>query len=124
LCCLGQDGRSPFNALLFHRGEPYFYAFDLLWVNLRRKEKPRSIMPEVAAPVLFTDYIDGTGIKLFAAACKCDLEGIVAKRKDSPYESGERGTSWVKIKNPHLCRARHKLGFLILTQRVVRSPHS
>jgi bifunctional non-homologous end joining protein LigD len=30
ICCLDSDGRSNFNALLFRREWPYFYAFDIL----------------------------------------------------------------------------------------------
>jgi ATP-dependent DNA ligase len=30
ICCLDPDGRSNFNALLFRREWPYFYAFDIL----------------------------------------------------------------------------------------------
>jgi hypothetical protein len=29
-----------------------------------------------------------------------DLEGIVAKRADSPYEWNSRDPAWIKIKNP------------------------
>lgn len=29
--CLDDQGRSQFNELLFRRGEPRFYALDLLW---------------------------------------------------------------------------------------------
>jgi ATP-dependent DNA ligase len=30
---LDDQGHSQFNELLFHRGEPRFYAFDLLWAE-------------------------------------------------------------------------------------------
>jgi hypothetical protein len=33
------------------------------------------------------------------SACKMGLEGIVSKRKDSPYRSG-RSPDWLKMKNP------------------------
>jgi bifunctional non-homologous end joining protein LigD len=33
-------------------------------------------------------------------ASKLGLEGIVSKRRDSPYRSG-RSTDWVKMKNPN-----------------------
>jgi bifunctional non-homologous end joining protein LigD len=36
---------------------------------------------------------------VFAHACKMGLEGIVSKRKDSPYRSG-RSPDWLKMKNP------------------------
>ena len=32
--CLGADGRSVFNRLLFRRGLPYFYAFNLMRLNI------------------------------------------------------------------------------------------
>jgi bifunctional non-homologous end joining protein LigD len=35
----------------------------------------------------------------FRHACKLGLEGIVSKRKDSPYRSG-RSPDWRKMKNP------------------------
>jgi bifunctional non-homologous end joining protein LigD len=40
---------------------------------------------------------------VFAHACKLGLEGIVSKRKDSPYRSG-RSPDWLKSKNP-VCAA-------------------
>ena len=33
-------------------------------------------------------------------ACKLGLEGIVSKRRDSPYSSG-RSRHWIKSKNPN-----------------------
>jgi bifunctional non-homologous end joining protein LigD len=36
---------------------------------------------------------------VFRHACKLGLEGIVSKRKDSPYRSG-RSPDWLKFKNP------------------------
>src|SRR4051794_28476631 len=35
ICCLDTDGRSNFNALLFRRAWPHFYAFDLLSLDGR-----------------------------------------------------------------------------------------
>jgi hypothetical protein len=39
------------------------------------------------------------GETVFRHACKMGLEGIVSKRKDSPYRSG-RSPDWLKMKNP------------------------
>jgi ATP-dependent DNA ligase len=39
------------------------------------------------------------GETVFRHACKVGLEGIVSKRKDSPYRSG-RSPNWLKMKNP------------------------
>jgi bifunctional non-homologous end joining protein LigD len=45
------------------------------------------------------DRNKGHGDKLFAAACKLGLEGIVSKKLDAPYKSGP-SKAWLKIKNP------------------------
>jgi ATP-dependent DNA ligase len=42
---------------------------------------------------------EADGPTVFAHACKMGLEGIVSKRKDSPYRSG-RSPDWLKSKNP------------------------
>jgi bifunctional non-homologous end joining protein LigD len=39
------------------------------------------------------------GPLVFQHACKLGLEGIVSKRRDSPYCSG-RPPDWIKSKNP------------------------
>src|SRR6202166_755542 len=53
LVCLDSEGRSIFNELLFRRGSPIFYAFDLLYLNgrdmgqlplIERKEKLRTLI--------------------------------------------------------------------------------
>jgi len=44
-------------------------------------------------------HIEGDGDTIFRHACKLGLEGIVSKRKDSPYRSG-RSPDWLKMKNP------------------------
>ena len=109
-----------FNLLLFRKGLPYYYAFDLLWLNgrdlrkwplMKRKEKLRAVIPEIPSRILFTPHLDGQGIRLFHEACKIDLEGIVAKKKDAPYYSDERHAAWIKIKNPKYTQiqGRHEL---------------
>jgi ATP-dependent DNA ligase len=45
-----------------------------------------------------------SGRALYEAACGWDLEGSVAKRKDSRYVSS-RTRSWLKTKNPHYSQA-------------------
>lgn len=40
----------------------------------------------------------GPGADLLAAARASGLEGIVAKRDDSPYRPGRRSASWIKVK--------------------------
>jgi hypothetical protein len=86
---------------------PYFVAFDLLWLNgqdlrtlplIERKERLALIVPAAPFFLLYVDHVEARGKDLFTLVCAQDLEGIVAKPKDSPYDP-ER-TKWFKIKNP------------------------
>ena len=88
------------------RSPQYFYAFDLLWLNggdhrglslLERKRRLREIVPVAPSPLLYVDHVVGTGVALFGAACRNDLEGIVAKRAEERYTPEQ--PTWVKIKN-------------------------
>lgn len=44
-------------------------------------------------------YIEEKGIDLYNAIKKQNLEGIVAKKKDSKYKINKRSKNWTKIKN-------------------------
>jgi bifunctional non-homologous end joining protein LigD len=46
-------------------------------------------------------YRVGEGRALLAATAELGVEGVVAKRLDSPYEPGKRGGAWIKVKNVH-----------------------
>jgi len=94
IACLGPDGRALFDTLLYRRAEPYFYAFDCLWLNGRdlrglplveRKRILRDIVPPQRSRLLYVDHIAGRGVDLYRAACDKDLEGIVAKLAQAPY---------------------------------------
>jgi bifunctional non-homologous end joining protein LigD len=45
------------------------------------------------------DHIAEAGDVVFRHACQLGFEGIVSKRRDSPYRSG-RSRDWLKCKNP------------------------
>jgi ATP-dependent DNA ligase len=45
------------------------------------------------------EHLAHPGELVFRHAYKMGLEGIVSKRKDSPYRSG-RSPHWLKMKNP------------------------
>ena len=42
---------------------------------------------------------------VFRRACQLGLEGIVSKRRDSPYRSG-RSRDWLKMKNPDVAECK------------------
>ena len=47
--------------------------------------------------MLFCDHIEAAGEKLFALACKRDLEGILAEHKFGPYLQDT--AQWFKIRD-------------------------
>ena len=102
-------GRTVFPAIMKRRHQARYFAFDLLWLNgedlralplLVRKEKLKGILPSRSVHVLYVDDSKGAGSKLYQVACQLDLEGIVAKRADSPYIDNAQEPHWIKIKNP------------------------
>ena len=106
----GDDGMPSFELLRHHRHDDavFLYAFDLLELNrddLRReplevrKATLASLLAKVGAGLHINDHIEADGPTVFAHACKMGLEGIVSKRKNSPYRSG-RSPDWLKSKNP------------------------
>jgi hypothetical protein len=52
-------------------------------------------------PIRFNEHLDEEdGPLVFEHACKLGLEGIVSKRRISPYSS-RRSPHWIKSKNPN-----------------------
>jgi len=107
IVCFDRQGKSQFRELLFRRGEPRFYAFDLLWLDdkdprhlplIRRKFWLRSVVPVNGTRLLYCDHIEGDGEGLFRLACGHDLEGIVAKHRHGLYLP-EAEPTWFKIRN-------------------------
>ena len=87
----------------------FLYAFDLIELNgddLRRdplevrKATLASALAKAGPGIRFNEHLEcDDGEIVFRHACKMGLEGIVSKRKDSPYRSG-RSSDWLKMKNP------------------------
>jgi bifunctional non-homologous end joining protein LigD len=102
-----RTGFRPGKARLARReGVPViYYAFDLLYLDdfdLRRVplERRRQLLQEhltAGEIVRFSDHYPEKGIALFEAAGKKGLEGIVGKKRASPYEE-TRSRDWLKIK--------------------------
>jgi len=81
----------------WNRSDPVYCAFDLLWLNgsdyrekplLHRKAVLRQIVPSGSPCVLHDTEIMERGVDLFRVACERNLEGIVAKHRDSVYGDG------------------------------------
>jgi bifunctional non-homologous end joining protein LigD len=130
LCALGADGQPSFSALrsTVARGRTaalVFYAFDILWRGQDdlarfalkdRKALLAAVLDETTDPRLrLVEPLPQSGPALLAAACRLCLEGIVSKRRDSPYLPG-RSEAWVKAK----CR----LGQEVVIGGWVQAPQS
>jgi bifunctional non-homologous end joining protein LigD len=86
-----------------------FIAFDLLFLNgkdlrmlplLERKATLKKLLRRRRSRILYLDLVDSAGRLLFEQIVAMDLEGIVCKRKDSPYKATEKPSRyWIKIKN-------------------------
>jgi bifunctional non-homologous end joining protein LigD len=106
-----EHGLADFHALrrqLAHKGDGNltYYAFDLLYLEgedlrpqplLRRKQKLKRLVAKVPRGLLYADHLEADAEEIYRHACKMGLEGIVSKRRDSPYRSG-RQQVWLKIK--------------------------
>jgi bifunctional non-homologous end joining protein LigD len=107
IASLDGKGRSQFYELLHRRGQPAFYAFDLLYMNgrdfrdlplLERKKRLLRLIEKSKSPsIIYAQHVRGKGTALYREICKRDLEGIVAKRKDGLYSSTAQ---WLKVMNP------------------------
>lgn len=85
-----------------------FVCFDILFLNKDLTNlsliKRKDILNKFKDTNNFvkSKYVHNKGIELFNIVKKMNMEGIVAKRKDSKYEINKRSNSWLKIKNYHL----------------------
>jgi ATP-dependent DNA ligase len=88
--------------------EAFLCAFDILelngtdvrsWPWEARGKALNRVLWKARPGIRLSEHIEsGYGQAMFEAACTMGLEGIVSKRRDSPYRSG-RSADWVKVKN-------------------------
>jgi bifunctional non-homologous end joining protein LigD len=118
IVALDRQGRSSFQRLqprlnrhrsdpALERSVPATYAvFDLLYAGRKdlrsspleeRKAALQQLLREGAPHVMLSKHVVGKGKKLYALAKHRALEGIIAKRRDSPYLE-RRSRMWLKIK--------------------------
>src|SRR5438093_1604334 len=81
------------------------YVFDLLAFGgydlrklplVKRKEILQKVLPQ-AGPLRYSEHFEKNGEALYEQVVKLGLEGIMAKKADSPYRSG-RSADWLKIR--------------------------
>jgi bifunctional non-homologous end joining protein LigD len=107
---LKPDGSSSFGALQNWRseadGELIYYVFDVLWLDgynlmdqplTARRAQLTRLIPKTG-PIRESHSFDTSAEEFLKAAKRMGLEGMIAKRLDSPYKPGDRGRDWLKIK--------------------------
>ena len=105
ICALDESGRSRFSLLQEGGGTPVLVVFDLLELESDsladeplavRRERLEALIGGDGGVVVSPQFDDGPA--LLAAARQQELEGVVAKRTDSPYRAGRRSLDWQKLK--------------------------
>ena len=107
---LDEHGRPSFQELQNSRTSSapiVYYVFDLLHLGghdltrlplNERKRRLRGVARSFTEPVRMAEVLDSDAASLLAQVKRLGLEGILAKRADSPYESGRRSGAWVKYR--------------------------
>jgi bifunctional non-homologous end joining protein LigD len=121
VCFPGTDGAPSFFRLLktaFHNQgrELVIYAFDLLHLNgqdlrplplIERRQRLEWLLSRAKVPCLHLVDAFADGQRLLEAAEQPGLEGVVSKRRDAPYQSGEC-QDWRKVKTAAWREANRK----------------
>ena len=110
IVALGADGRPSFQALQ-HRSshqkhQIVYYAFDVLHADAQdltgeRLDVRRARLPALVstdAVLRLSQDLAGTAADIVEALRASGIEGVIAKRRDSTYQPGERSNDWVKLK--------------------------
>jgi DNA ligase D-like protein (predicted ligase) len=111
LVALDEDGRPSFNVLQNYgssRAPILYYAFDLLVLagrsvmdeslDARRELLEKHILSNLRDPIRYSPELRASIADLIRSAREQGFEGLVAKRRDSRYEPGQRSGAWLKMR--------------------------
>ena len=110
IVALGEDGRPSFQSLQHRSGHPQqqivFYVFDLLYADGQDftgepLEDRRARLPALVSTdrvLRLSHGLPGSVADIVKALRAAGIEGVIAKRRNSTYQSGERSNDWVKLK--------------------------
>ncbi|RWE11575.1 MAG: DNA ligase [Mesorhizobium sp.] len=104
------DGRPNFYAMhsrmTWNAEQLAFVAFDILHLDgqdlrslpaIERRAKLWKLVKPAKGIIQYSEHVEGGGAAFFEAVEKMGLEGMVSKRRESPYRSGP-SEAWVKTK--------------------------
>lgn len=108
---LDAEGRPSFQILQNYGNSPgpvVFFIFDLLVLagvnvmseplSVRRALLEKKVLPKLKEPIRYSLEFDTPLPDLIDAVKAQGLEGLVAKRRDSRYEPGQRSGVWQKMR--------------------------
>ena len=111
LVALDDDGRPSFNTLRNYgsAGAPlHFYVFELRVLEgrdvtnealeTRRRLLEERVLPKLSEPIRYSPVLRASLEGLIESVKEQGFEGLVAKRRDSKYESGLRSGAWQKMR--------------------------
>src|SRR6476660_3531320 len=106
-----EDGRPSFNILQNYgssKAPVLYFVFDVMVLagrdvmreplKMRRELLEKKILPTLGEPVRYAAPLDASLPVLIESVKAQGLEGLVAKRLDSPYEAGLRSGAWQKMR--------------------------
>jgi DNA ligase D-like protein (predicted ligase) len=103
---LQRRGRERVPVFLYLFDLPRHEGEDIRQLPLRERKARLRRALEFGGPIRYTPHRNGEhGEELYRQACEKGLEGVIAKRADSPYRSGGRSRDWLKLK----CHAEQEL---------------
>jgi ATP-dependent DNA ligase len=105
-----ETGLSVFELIRYrqHDHAAVLCAFDLIELDGKdmrrvpieeRKHALANLLFRERNGIAFNHHYDGDAVAIYKQACALGCEGIVSKRRGSPYRSGPVN-HWLKIKNP------------------------
>ncbi|MEX1239926.1 MAG: non-homologous end-joining DNA ligase [Cyclobacteriaceae bacterium] len=107
----GENAKPNFQKLQNYQSKDkyaiQYFVFDIIELEgkaltnlplIERKEILRELLPE-SKVVKYCDHVEDEGKMLFREMQKMNLEGMIAKKKNSKYYIGKRTSDWLKIKN-------------------------
>jgi bifunctional non-homologous end joining protein LigD len=111
IAALDENGKSSFQLLQSYgsakRTPLVYYAFDLLFLDgadlrsrplIERRKLLAKVLQKAPENIRFSQELQGNKEELLQVARQFQLEGLIAKRPDSLYESGRHSGVWVKVK--------------------------
>lgn len=106
IVALDAKGEARFEELQTSGPDQRYVAFDLLWLDgedLRtrpleeRRELLESVLANQPLPLQASEMLQGELVEILATLRRRRLEGLMAKRRGSPY-ANRRSRDWLKVK--------------------------